>query len=369
MALIVFDLLRDGDDDLRGLPLAERRARLEHVLLGLSRAPHLSPQRAGRRTTAAALTRGRKRRLGRPDRQGRALAAITPEAARPAWRKLKLLHEQEFVVGGWTEPRQTRQHFGALLLGVLRDGGELTYVGTLGTGFNEAELERVWSAEGARDLASPFSAAVKTNEPAHWVKPELVAQVQLHRVDRRRQAAPSGLPRSAGRQAPEDVRAKPSAQRCRSRSDGSPMEGRARSPTDPEGGTAVRASGTHAGHRISTASSISCRTSKTRGKDGAIELPDGDRCSVTNLASSFWPTLKITKGDLLRYYVEVVAAHPPVRRRSAAGDEALSERRRGTAFYQQRSREERPPRASGSRRCRDLEPIAEPDARGSSADR
>ena len=36
----------------------------------------------------------------------------------PAWRKLKILHEQEFVVGGWTEPRQTRQHFGALLLGV-----------------------------------------------------------------------------------------------------------------------------------------------------------------------------------------------------------------------------------------------------------
>ena len=55
----------------------------------------------------------------------------------PAWRKLKLLHEQEFVVGGWTEPRQTRQHFGALLLGVRRERRRRAkYVGHTGTGFN-----------------------------------------------------------------------------------------------------------------------------------------------------------------------------------------------------------------------------------------
>ena len=36
----------------------------------------------------------------------------------PDWRKLKIVHEQEFVIGGWTEPRQTRAYFGALLLGV-----------------------------------------------------------------------------------------------------------------------------------------------------------------------------------------------------------------------------------------------------------
>ena len=36
----------------------------------------------------------------------------------PDWRKLKIVHEQEFVIGGWTEPRQTRSYFGALLLGV-----------------------------------------------------------------------------------------------------------------------------------------------------------------------------------------------------------------------------------------------------------
>src|SRR5206468_4432209 len=60
----------------------------------------------------------------------------------PDWRKLKIVHEQEFVIGGWTEPRHTRSYFGALLLGVF-DEGALDYVGHTGTGFNEKELARL----------------------------------------------------------------------------------------------------------------------------------------------------------------------------------------------------------------------------------
>ena len=69
----------------------------------------------GRALQARAKAEG----LGRPDRKD---AQSTYQSGRrsPAWRKLKILHEQEFVVGGWTEPRQTRQHFGALLLGRVR---------------------------------------------------------------------------------------------------------------------------------------------------------------------------------------------------------------------------------------------------------
>ena len=52
-----------------------------------------------------------------------AASIYQPGRRTPAWRKLKLHHEQEFVIGGWTEPRQTRQHFGALLLGVQENGG------------------------------------------------------------------------------------------------------------------------------------------------------------------------------------------------------------------------------------------------------
>jgi bifunctional non-homologous end joining protein LigD len=85
---------------------------------------------------------------------------------------------------------------------------------------------------------------------------------------------------------------------------------------------------------------------------------------VTNLSKIFWPGLKITKGDLLRYYVEVSPYLLPV-----VQDRPLVMKRfpngvAGKAFYQQRSREERPP--AGVRietLADDLDPISEPDAR------
>jgi bifunctional non-homologous end joining protein LigD len=99
-------------------------------------------------------------------------------------------------------------------------------------------------------------------------------------------------------------------------------------------------------------------------KDGELALPNGDRVKVTNLAKPFWPALKITKGDLLRYYVDVspcilpaVEDRPLVMKRFPNGVDA-------PAFYQQRSREERPPAGVRIETLADrLDPISEPDAR------
>ena len=98
-------------------------------------------------------------------------------------------------------------------------------------------------------------------------------------------------------------------------------------------------------------------------KDGTIELPSGERLGVTNLAKIFWPELKLTKGDLLRYYATVgpyilpaVADRPLVMKRFPNGVT-------GMAFYQQRSRQEKP--AAGVRVETlpvDLDPISEADA-------
>ena len=97
-------------------------------------------------------------------------------------------------------------------------------------------------------------------------------------------------------------------------------------------------------------------------RDGAIALPDGSRMSVTNLAKLFWPKLKLTKGDLLRYYASVapfllpvVADRPLVMKRFPNGvDDPV-------AFYQQRKQKERPP--AGVRievLPPDIDPIDEP---------
>ena len=97
----------------------------------------------------------------------------------PDWRKLKIVHEQELVIGGWTEPRHTRSHFGALALGVYEDGA-LVYVGHVGTGFDEAELARVMALlKPLETKACPFRDQPKTNERPHWVRPILVAQIRF----------------------------------------------------------------------------------------------------------------------------------------------------------------------------------------------
>jgi bifunctional non-homologous end joining protein LigD len=355
VALIAFDLLRDGDEDLRGLPLTDRRVRLE---------AHLGPASGAR----AAATKGARAGVLRISEQvagdGNALQAraleegwegLIAKDARapyhsgrrsPAWRKLKVLQQQEFIVGGWTAPRSTRQYFGALLLGV-RDKthpGALTYVGHTGTGFNQAELARLWKLLKARETErSPFADRIKTNEPAHWVRPELVAQVRFTEWtadNKLRHPVYLGL-RDDKR--PEDV-------------------------VREKKGSARRSSSADAPAGIPTPAMAfviaQLRALEDARRDGTIELPGGERLGVTNLWKIFWPGARLTKGDLLRYYATVsdyilpaVADRPLVMKRFPNGID-------GMAFYQQRSRQEKPP--AGVRietLAPEVEPISEPDAR------
>ena len=62
----------------------------------------------------------------------------------PDWRKLKILHEQEFVIGGYTEPEGSRKYFGALLVGFY-EGKTLKFAGRVGTGFSEKLFSALYS--------------------------------------------------------------------------------------------------------------------------------------------------------------------------------------------------------------------------------
>jgi bifunctional non-homologous end joining protein LigD len=92
------------------------------------------------------------------------------------WVKLKCTASQELVIGGWTEPRGSRAHLGALLVGYFEDGG-LRYAGKVGTGFTNDTL-----ASLARELAplerpDPLFVDRVRESTAHWVEPRLVANV------------------------------------------------------------------------------------------------------------------------------------------------------------------------------------------------
>ena len=312
-AFIVFDILLDGKDDLTRLPLTERRKRLEDVLArhfsaaaGASRdrdsgAIRLSEQVAGDATRMYARARkeGWEGLIAKE-----AASTYQPGRRTPAWRKIKLLKEEEFVVAGWTEPRETRQHFGALLLGIYENGA-LRYVGHTGTGFDHKELTRVAKLLRSRETrTSPFAEKIKTNEPAHWVRPDLVAQIRFTEwtSDRKlRHPVYLGL-----------------------RDDKAAVEVTA-------GGDAPASPG-----RRDASDDLlqQLHALEDARKDGSIVLPDGAHVKVTNLSKPFWPRLKLTKGDLFRYYVTVaplilpcVAGRPLVMKRFPNGVGAQ-------AFYQ-----------------------------------
>jgi len=93
------------------------------------------------------------------------------------WLKFKCVNSQEFVIGGFTDPKRSRHGFGALLIGYYR-GGELVYAGKVGTGFDDdllIELRR--RLDDLEQEDPPFTMGRPPRSGVHWVRPELVAQV------------------------------------------------------------------------------------------------------------------------------------------------------------------------------------------------
>jgi len=310
VAFIAFDVLRDGRTDLRDRPWRERRTALERVFAKTgSSLLRISDVVRGdaRALYKDALERGWEGLIAKHQDSLYKSGKRTPD-----WRKLKIVHEQEFVIGGWTEPRQTRTYFGALLLGVY-DGDQLVYVGHTGTGFNERELARVMKLlKPLETKTCPFANVPKSNERPHWVRPELVAQIKFTEwtADAKlRHPVYLGLrddkkPTDVRREEQPNVRGSSVGVRRR--------ENRARRTTNPAPRTTNLARRTTNVEPRTTALLEQLSALENAKRDGTLTLPDGEQLAVTNLSKVFWPKEKLTKGDLFRYYARVAPAILPV---------------------------------------------------------
>lgn len=298
VAFIVFDVLRHGKTDYRDRPLTERRAALEALfdaaasaLLRISR----QVRGNGRALYDEALARGWEGLIAK-----RADSLYRSGKRTPDWRKLKIVHEQEFVVGGWTEPRQTRAYFGALLLGVYEETN-LIYIGHTGTGFNEKELARVMKLLKPLEIKEcAFKNTPKTNERPHWVRPELVAQIKFTEWTadgKLRHPVYLGL-RDDKKAADVTREEKPAVKG--SKVAGSKVLG-SKVPGSKVPGSKVQGSKVPGSTIANLLDQLN--TLEKAGRDGMLELPDGDTLKVSNLRKVFWPKQKLTKGDLFRYYV------------------------------------------------------------------
>ena len=170
----VFDLPYFGGYDLRRVPLIERRALLGKVLESnpsqrVRFSEHFDADPA--QLLESACRRGLEGVIGK-----RADSIYTSKRS-PAWIKLKCTRRQEFVIGGFTDPKGSRSGFGSLLLGIHDEHGKLRYAGNVGTGFDEKLLRSMKAKLAALETAKPPFEAKPRDVKGHWVKPKLVAEV------------------------------------------------------------------------------------------------------------------------------------------------------------------------------------------------
>jgi bifunctional non-homologous end joining protein LigD len=171
----VFDIMFLGKEDLRGLPLVERKERLRSIL---PKSPLLTysehwPEH-GKRVFKEAQ---------RLDLEGvmakRAQSRYLSGARSKDWLKIKTGRRQEVVVVGFTAPKRSRPRFGALVLAV-RDKAGWRYVGHVGTGFSHAMLQELYAKMlPLKTPSSPFKARVKDEAATTWIRPKLVAEVKF----------------------------------------------------------------------------------------------------------------------------------------------------------------------------------------------
>ena len=169
----VFDVLRADGRDVRPLPLRERKPLLQ-ALLSYGRAVRFTAHRT--RTAQAywehALSSGWEGLVVK-----RAESRYVGGRSRD-WLKFKAENNQEFVIGGFTDPQGSRAGFGALLIGYYDEQGRLAYAGKVGTGFDQATLASLHEAlAGLEQPHPPFERGALPRTRVHWVRPELVGQV------------------------------------------------------------------------------------------------------------------------------------------------------------------------------------------------
>jgi len=185
------------------------------------------------------------------------------------WLKIKFSNTDEVIICGFTEPRGTRERFGALILGKYTDS-QLTYCGHTGTGFNNNSLKELYKRfQKLIVKSSPFETVHKTNMPVTWVKPELVCEIKYSEITRdgifrhpvfmqiREDKSPEDLKESSFTEKPKEMKSK-----------------------------------------------IASKKTEVTEKEKEITL-DKHLVKLTNQDKIYFPEENITKGDVIDYYQSI----------------------------------------------------------------
>jgi len=250
LVFYAFDLLELDNEPLVDLPLGERKQRLRKLLDGRNRTVRFSEDfDDGEALLAAAREQGLEGIIAK-----RATSPYASGRRTRDWLKIKLHNEDEFVVAGYTRGAGRRGGtFGALVLAAY-EGNELRYVGNVGTGFTDSEIDKLLELlrpleRDSPPFATPPKMARIRKTDVQWVEPKLVVQVRYGEWTH---------------------------------------DGRLRHPA-------------YLGLRDDKPAAAVARPQRVGDVIG-----DGPReLRLSNLDKLFWPEHGITKGDLIRYYQDV----------------------------------------------------------------
>ncbi len=297
VVFMCFDLLHFAGLNLRGAPYSDRRRWLLQCLLPTSHLQVVHVSDDAERLYSASLAAGFEGIVGKR-------SDSTYQAGRrsPLWLKLKATHSAEFVVGGYTQGKNSREALGALLLGYWdgREATELRYVGHVGSGLDEGTLaglrKRVAKLERR---TSPFAGKPDLHRPTKWLEPELVAEVEFQ-----------GITADGNLRAPVFLRLRDDIEPAGIRAPVAPH-----GPLE-EGASPDRSRGAKPNRSMpapaTPATEIESVLQQLDGKSNRLDLDvGGARIRLTNLDREYWPADKdarvaaITKRDLLRYLARV----------------------------------------------------------------
>jgi bifunctional non-homologous end joining protein LigD len=275
IALVCFDLLHFAGVNVRPASYSDRRRYLSQCLLPTEHLQLIHVSDDAEQLYAAALELGFEgimaKRKDSPYQSGKRVAT---------WLKIKATHTEEFVVGGYTQGRGSRQSLGALLLGTW-DGERLRYVGHVGSGLDEETLDALRPKLPALTRKShPFSAKPDLHRPTTWLEPTLVAEVTFQN------RTESGMLRA-------------------------PVFIRFRDDIDVRAVGTAREAAVHDEHS-NDANEIATVLEQLNAKASTLTVSvGGARIKLTNLDREYWPAdsrakvAPVTKRDLIRYLAAV----------------------------------------------------------------
>jgi bifunctional non-homologous end joining protein LigD len=314
--LFCFDLLHFEGLNLRDAPYRDRRRYLAQCLLPSTHVQLVHAAEDGAALYRAALDSGFEGVVGK-----RKESAYQPGRRSPSWLKIKSALSADFVIGGYTKGKGSRERLGALLLGYW-DGDELHYASHVGSGFDEDSLAQVKARLDPLERKNcPFVENPELHSPTTWVEPELVAEVSFQRWTE-----------DGSLRAPVFVRLRDDIE--------------ARSVRRPEPGhpPVIAAAGA-----ADPASEIEAVLRQLDTQKTAFTLAIGPhQIRLTHLDRVYWPadpTLEqpaLTKRDLLRYFAQVSPFILPHLEDRPLTMIRMPEGINGQRFYQKHWEQERP---------------------------